>query len=230
VVVQDSVHALHVVHLRLPGSPDDGKGLPAVAKVVVVVIRRRAIGWTRLPINLILFFDAHETLLTLLDSSVEYGRNSPGTWEFNLQSLQKLCWSAGIDFQTEAYETARQFLVSRPTWAPPKMEFEVDHLQTERVREWGLAIALGIPMASSLLVVAGGFLIYFGPVGWFVEGLEVIGMIVAVVLTVWSHSRWRMMRSLRKRHLTAPSTGSARIPPIHASAALPLQGFSNSRK
>jgi hypothetical protein len=47
VVVQDFVHGMHMVHLRMPGSPGgdgDGAELPVVAKVVVVVIRRRRSG------------------------------------------------------------------------------------------------------------------------------------------------------------------------------------------
>jgi hypothetical protein len=137
------------------------------------------------------------------DSSVDYGWNSRGTWQFNLDPLQKLCSNAGVEFQSESFDSAQQFLSNRPKWAPANLEFEVDHLRTERVREWGLAIALGIPIASLLLVAVGGLLIWFGPVGWFSEGLEVVGMIVAAVLTIWSHSRWRMLRSLRKRHVDA---------------------------
>jgi hypothetical protein len=136
-----------------------------------------------------------------LDSSVEYGYNSENTWEFHLDALAQLCSAGGIAFESESFNTAKQFLAERPEWAPPKLEFEVDHLPEERVREWGLAIALGLPLCFGLLAVFGGALLWFGPVGWATGALEGAGTLVAVVITIWSHSRWRMKRSLRRLHL-----------------------------
>jgi hypothetical protein len=80
---------------------------------------------------------------------------------------------------------------------PPELEFEVNHLHTERVREWGLALSYGLPIAVGA-GLGGSFLLFIGPVRWFVAALEIIGIVVAMVLTVWGHSKWRLKRSLRK--------------------------------
>ena len=139
---------------------------------------------------------------------VQFGRSRPAV----------LC--GGIAFESETFETAQQFLAERPEWAPPKLEFEVDHVLEEDAREWGLAIALALPIAFAFLAVIGGALLWFGPVGWVVISLEAIGTLVAVVLTVWSHSRWRMKRSFAEE---APVHGqSAR----HVSA----QGVTPTRR
>jgi hypothetical protein len=65
------------------------------------------------------------------------------------------------------------------------------------VREWGLALSIGLPLAVGA-GLGGSFLLFFGPVGWFIAGLEIIGTVVAMVLTAWGHSKWRLKRSLRK--------------------------------
>jgi hypothetical protein len=206
VIVRDHVHGHHTSHFRLPTDRSGHTGdLLTITRVVVVTIRQKAIGWKSLGTNLILFFNRANTIVTRLDSSVEYGRNSAGTWEFRHDALEELCCAGGIEFQTESFDNAPEFLSKRPDWIPPVVEFEVDHLREERVREWGLAIALAIPIACGLLVAVGGLLIWLGPVGWTIEVAEVIGMMVAAVLTVWSHSNWRMKRSLRKRHLRIPT-------------------------
>jgi hypothetical protein len=203
-VVQDHVHGSHTRHFRLPSDHSPGNGSPVVTRVVVANIRQKAIGWKSLGTHLIIFLDSGNQVVTRLDSSVEYGENSENTWEFNLGALAQLCSAGGIAFESESFETAQEFLSKRPEWAPPKLEFEVDHLPEERVREWGLAIALGLPISFALLAVLGGALLWFGPVGWTIEVIEAAGTLVAVVLTIWSHSRWRMKRSLRKHHLKSP--------------------------
>jgi hypothetical protein len=191
-VVQDHVHGLHTRHFRLPtGHAEDGHA-PNITKIVMANIRRKAIGWKSLGTHLMLFLDSGEQVMTHLDSSVEYGYNSSDTWEFNVTAL------------TQSFETAEQFIAARPAWAPPTMEFQVDHVLEEDAREWGLALALGLPIAFGLLAVFGGALLWLGPVGWAVGSLEAAGTLVAVVLTVWSHSRWRMKRSLSRRHLSHP--------------------------
>ena len=200
-VVQDHVHGSHTRHFSLPNNHSPGGQAPTVTSVVVANIRKKAIGWRSLGTHLILFFDSENRVVTRLDSSVEYGQNSQNTWEFSLGALAQLCSAGGIAFRSESFDTAQQFLSERPEWAPPKLEFEVDHLPEERVREWGLAIALALPISFALLAVLGGALLWFGPVGWAIELLEAVGTLVAVVLTIWSHSRCRMARSLRKHHL-----------------------------
>ena len=200
-VVQDHVHGSHTRHFRLPNNHSPGGHTPTVTSIVVANIRKKAIGWRSLGTHLILFFDGGNQVVTRLDSSVEYGQNSENTWEFSLDALAQLCSAGGIAFKSESFDTAQQFLAERPEWAPPNLEFEVDHLPEERVREWGLAVALGLPISFALLAVLGGALLWFGPVGWAIEALEAVGTLVAVVLTIWSHSRWSMARSLRKRQL-----------------------------
>jgi hypothetical protein len=201
IVVQDHVHGVHTRHFKLPiGHAENGHS-PIITKIVVANIRRRAIGWKSLGTHLILFLDSGDQVITQLDSSVEYGYNSQGTWEFNLSALAQLCSTAGISFESQSFETARQFLAARPEWAPPKLEFEVDHVREEDAREWALAFALGLPIAFALLAVLGGALLWLGPVGWVVGSLEAVGTLVAVVLTVWSHNRWRKKRSLARRHI-----------------------------
>jgi hypothetical protein len=202
VVVQDHVHGFHTRHFQLPiGHVEDGHA-PIITKIVMANIRRKAIGWKSLGTHLILFLDSGDQVMTHLDSSVKYGYNSSDTWEFNVTALTQLCSSAGIAFESQSFETAEQFLAAKPEWAPPTMEFQVDHVLEEDAREWGLALALGLPIAFGLLAVFGGALLWLGPVGWAVGSLEAAGTLVAVVLTVWSHSRWRMKRSLSRRHLS----------------------------
>jgi len=203
IVVQDHVHGIRTRHFRLPISHADEDGhSPIITRIVVANIHRRAIGWKSLGTHLILFLDSGDQVITRLDSSVEYGYNSRGTWEFNLGALAQLCSSAGIAFESQSFETARKFLAAKPEWAPPKLEFEVDHVLEEDAREWGLAFALGLPIAFAFLAVFGGALLWLGPVGWVVGSLEAVGTLVAVVLTVWSHSRWREKRSLARLHLS----------------------------
>lgn len=189
---------LHTLHFRLPNNHPEGGDSPIVARVVVANIRKKAIGWRSLGTHLILFFGNGDQILARLDSSVEYGNNSKDTWEFHLDALAQLCSAAGIAFESQSFETAREFLAEKPEWAPPKLAFEVDDIHEEDVREWGLAIALGLPIACGLLAVTGGALLIFGPVGWTAASLEAVGTFVAVSLTIWSHSRWRMKRSLMK--------------------------------
>ena len=152
--------------------------------------------------HLILFLDSGDQVMTHLDSSVEYGHNSSDTWEFNSVALEQLCSSAGIAYESQSFDTAQQFVPAKPESTPPLMEFQVDHVLEEDVREWGLALALGLPIAFGLLAVFGGALLWLGPVGWAVGSLEVVGTLVAMILTVWSHSRWRMKRSLSRQHLS----------------------------
>jgi hypothetical protein len=200
IVVQDHVHGHHTRHFRLPVDHAEHGHSPIITKVVVANIRRKAIGWKSLGTHLILFFDSGAQVVTHLDSSVEYGYNSQGTWEFNLDALAQLCSSAGIAFESQSFETAKKFLEARPEWATPTLEFQVDHVVEEDAREWGLAIALGLPIAFGLFAVVGGALLWFGPVGRVVESVEVVAILVAVGLTVWSHSRWRKKRSLAGQH------------------------------
>jgi membrane protein YdbS with pleckstrin-like domain len=89
-------------------------------------------------------------------------------------------------------------VAKHPEWTPPDFEFETEHRSTERVREWGLAILLGIPIAVGFLVT-GLYFVLVGPVGWTVAALELLGIVVVMVLTTWGHSRWRMRRSLARR-------------------------------
>jgi hypothetical protein len=202
-VVIDHVHSHHNRHFRLPSAAGDASR-PVVASVVVSVIHQKPIGWKSLGTHLLFFLGNDNRLLGCLDNSVDYGSNSSGTWEFNTEELKALCRSVGVSFHVEVFDTAQEFLDKRPEWTPPELEFEVDHLPTERVREWGLALAIGLPIAVGI-GVAGSFLILVGPVGWFVGALEVVGTVVAVVLTVWGHSKWRMKRSLRKRDIASLS-------------------------
>ena len=114
-----------------------------------------------------------------------------------------------MTLRTERYDTATDFIAKRPEWTPPELEFEAEHLPTERVREWGWAIAIGLPIAVGLLGATGGFFVLIGPIGWLVKTLAVLAIVVAVSLTIWGHSKWRMKRSLRKRGLE-PSDGVLR--------------------
>jgi hypothetical protein len=202
IVIEDHVHGHHTQHFQLPLAHVEGNQSPVVVKVVAANIRRKAIGWKSLGTHLILFFADGDQVVTHLDSSVEYGYNSGGTWEFNLDALAHLCSVGGIAFDSQSFETAQQFLAAKPEWAPPLMEFQVDHVREEDAREWGLAFALGLPIGFGMLAVVGGALLLLGPVGWVVGTLEVVGILVALVLTVWSHSRWREKRSLARRDLS----------------------------
>jgi hypothetical protein len=199
IVIQDHVHGIRTRHFQLPTGHTEHRRTPTITKVAVANIRKKAIGWKSLGTHLILFLDSGDRVVTHLDSSVEYGINSAGTWEFNLSALAQLCSSAGIAFESETFETAQQFLEAKPEWTPPKLEFEVDDVREEDAREWAMAFALGLPIAFALLAVFGGALLWLGPVGWVVGTLEVVGTLVAIGLTVWSHSRWRMKRSLARR-------------------------------
>ncbi len=145
-----------------------------------------------------------------LDNSVDYGNNSRDTWEFNQDELETLCRSVGVSIRLEPFDAAADFIAAHPEWTPPELEFEVDHLSTEWVREWGLAIALGLPIAVGLLGAAGAIFVLAGPIGWLVKALGVLGIVVAVGLTIWGHSRWRMKRSLRDRGVNASVPPSSR--------------------
>jgi hypothetical protein len=195
-VVMDHIHALRKHHFRLPGATDDGTRR-TVTSVIASIIHRKPIGFRSLGNRFLIFLDKDNEMIGRLDCSVDYGHNSSGTWEFNTLELERMCTAVGVSFRVERYETAQEFLAKRPEWVPPEIEFEADHLRTERVREWGLAVAIALPIAAGLSVL-GSFLIFVGPVGWFVGMLEGIGVILAVALTIWGHSKWRMKRSLRQ--------------------------------
>ena len=167
----------------------------------MVVIHKKPIGYRSLGTHFLCFVDSHGSLIDRLDSPVNYGYNSSDTWEFNSEELKTMCRSVGVSIHLEPFDTAADFISAHPEWTPPELEFEVDHLGTERVREWGMAIALGLPIAVGLLGAVGAIFLLVGPIGWVVKGLGVLGIVGAVGLTVWGHSRWRMKRSLRVRGL-----------------------------
>jgi hypothetical protein len=199
-VVHDRVHGHHTWHYQLPGATADSSK-PTVGTIVVVAIHKKPIGYRSLGTHFLCFIDPHGSLMDRLDNSVNYGHNSSDTWEFNSEELKTMCRSVGVSMRVEPFDTAADFISAHPEWTPPELEFEVDHLPTERVREWGLAIALGLPIAVGLLGAVGAIFLLVGPIGWVVKGLGVLGIVVAVGLTVWGHSRWRMKRSLRVRGL-----------------------------
>jgi hypothetical protein len=201
-VVRDQVHGHHTWHYQLPGAiPDSSK--PTVSTIVVVVIRKKPIGYRSLGTHFLCFIDSQGSLIDRLDNSVNYGYNSSDTWEFNDEELKTMCCSVGVSVHLEAFDTAADFIGAHPEWTPPELEFEVDHLPTERVREWGLAIALGLPIAVGLLGAVGAIFVVVGPIGWVVKGIGVVGIVVAVGLTIWGHSRWRMKRSMHVRGLNS---------------------------
>jgi hypothetical protein len=196
-VIFDRVHS-HGHHRREFALPSASRASrPVVATVVSCVIQEKPIGWKSLGTNLLFFLDAQNAMLARLDNSMDYGNNSSGTWEFNLEQLGTLCRSVGVSFNIETFHTARQFIEARPAWTPPELEFEVNHIHTERVREWGLALSYGLPIAVGA-GLGGSFLILIGPVRWFVAALEIVGTLVAMALTAWGHSKWRLKRSLQK--------------------------------
>lgn len=209
-VIQDRVHHHRTWHFQLPGQESD-PGKPTVNSVVATFIHKKPIGWRSLGTHFLCFLAADGSLLERVDNSMDYGTNSAGTWEFNYDELGVLCRSVGISFRIERYEMASEFIAAHPEWTPPELEFETDHLPTERVREWGLAFAIGLPIAIGGLGVVGGFFLLIGPIGWFVKGLGILGIVVAVTLTIWGHSKWRMKRSLRQHtHASDPAAkGSA---------------------
>jgi hypothetical protein len=196
-VVFDRVHSHghHRRHFALPSTSTGSR--PVVTNVVNCLIQQKPIGRKSLGTNLLFFLDAQGTMLARLDNSMDYGQDSSGTWEFNLEQLGTLCRSVGVSFNIEKFQTARQFVDKRPAWTPPELEFEVNHLHTERVGEWGLALSYGLPIAVGA-GLGGSFLLFIGPVRWFVAALEIIGIVVAMILTAWGHSKWRLKRSLRK--------------------------------
>ena len=175
-----------------------------MSTIVVVVIHKKPIGYRSLGTHFLCFTDPQGSLIERLDNSVDYGNNSRDTWEFNQDELETLCRSVGVAIRLELFDAAADFITAHPEWTPPELEFEVDHLPTERVREWGLAIALGLPIAVGLLGAAGAIFVLAGPIGWLVKALGVLGIFVAVGLTIWGHSRWRMRRSLRARGVEVP--------------------------
>ncbi len=139
-VVQDHVHGIHKWHFRLPAGQGEDEHSPIITKIVMANIRRRAIGWKSLGTHLLLFLDGGDQVMARQDSSVEYGYNSGGTWEFNVSALEQLCATAGIAFESQSFETAQKFLTVKPEWAPPELEFEIDHVLEEDAREWGMAM------------------------------------------------------------------------------------------
>ncbi len=172
-----------------------------MSTIVVVVIHKKPIGYRSLGTHFLCFIDSKGSLIDRLDNSVNYGYNSSDTWEFNDEELKVMCRSVGVSFHLEPFDTAADFIAAHPEWTPPELEFEVDHLPTERVREWGLAVALGLPIAVGLLGAVGAVFVLVGPTGSVVKALGVLGIVVAVGLTIWGHSRWRMRRSLHARGL-----------------------------
>ncbi len=195
-VVVDRVHRHHKWRFQLPDGNQHARR-NIVASVVLSVIRQKPIGWKSLGTHLLLFFDRENRVIGRLDNSIDYGHNDHGTWEFNYEDLKTLCQTVGVEFRNEHFSTAKEFIGTHPDWAPPDLEFQANHLRIERVREWGLAIALGLPIAVGL-AVGGTFLMLLGPAGWFVSALELLGIGVAVSLTIWGHSKWRLKRSLRR--------------------------------
>jgi len=200
-VVQDHVHGFRSRHFGIPGGDQPRDKRPTVMRVVVAHIRTRAIGWRSLGTHLVLFLDSGDQVVARLDSSVEYGWNGGGTWEFRTGALEALCSAAGIEFESQIFPTARQFVQARPEWTPPKMEFEVNHVREEDAREWGLAIALGLPIAFGLMATTGGVLLWVEPLGRAFAVVEAVAVVLAIGLTVWSHSRWRAKRSLSRRSI-----------------------------
>lgn len=195
-VVVDHVHGSGKRHYTLPGNPAR-RNAPLVASVVVTVIHEKPIGHKSLGDHFLEFLDPAGALVGRVDNSIDYGANGAGTWEFNYEELDAMCTAVGVGCRIETFDTAKEFITARPEWTPPELEFEVDHRRTERVREWGLAAAIGIPIAVGF-GVAGTFLALIGPVGLAVGVLEGVGVVAAMALSAWGHSRWRMRRALRR--------------------------------
>jgi hypothetical protein len=211
-------HGHRMRHYRLPGNAvEDGR--PTVSGIVVAVIRQKPVGWKSLGSHFLVFLNAAGVRVGEIDNSMDYGSRGAGTWEFNSEELRALCAATGLTFGIEVFATPDDFVAKHPEWTPPEFEFETEHRSTERVREWGLAVLLGIPIAVGFLVT-GLYFVLVGPVGWIVAGLELLGIAVVMVLTAWGHSRWRMRRSLGRRSgtqarqqrssRTATSSGPAR--------------------
>jgi hypothetical protein len=113
-VVFDRVHSHghHRRHFALPSTSTGSR--PVVTNVVNCLIQQKPIGRKSLGTNLLFFLDAQGTMLARLDNSMDYGQDSSGTWEFNLEQLGTLCRSVGVSFNIEKFQTARQFVDKRP--------------------------------------------------------------------------------------------------------------------
>jgi hypothetical protein len=215
-VIHDRVHGHRDRHFALPGAPAGGQlGLPVARRVVAVVIHHKPVGRKSLGNRFVLVLDDGDQPLATLDNSMDYGANSAGVWELNLDGLGMMCRAVRLPFNIESHDGPRDFIDARPAWVPAHIEFETDHKTAEETREWGLAIGIGFA-AALLLSTAGVSLIFVGPVGPAVTAVAVLAIGVGVGLTLFSHSKWRARRALRQRAsipaATDPRTGLVRYP------------------
>ena len=184
---------------RIPTHPDGGRARwPLAARLVSITVRHRPEGRRSDPVRLIYALDAAGRIVAHLNLS--------DTWEMRSDALAAVARLAGMTCEVYHFQEARDLLAAHPEWADPQMEWFVDHHGAETGREW----AWGIWVGGAAAVVFGGLgmaavIVSFGPI---YEAILVAGALVSGLLTLWSKSRWRMRRSLRKAGYTGVAIAS----------------------
>ena len=187
-------------HCRTPASREAGRARwPLATRLVSITVRHRPEGRRSEPVRLVYALDASGRIVGHLDVS--------DTWEMRSDALAAVAHLAGMTCEVYRFEEARDLLAAHPEWAAPQLEWFVNHHRAESGREW----AWGIWAGGTLAVVFGGFgmvALIISPIGPIYDILLLTGGVVSGLLTLWSRSRWRMRRSLRKAGYTGVAIAS----------------------
>ena len=168
-------------------------------KLVWVDIERRPTGYLSRGDHFVAALGPAGQLIARIDTSDSL---SP----MRADCVKQLCDLAGMDFEALTTPDVEKLLETRPELVPPKLEFEVDHLREEGIREAALGIGVLVPLS---LILGGAGMAAFAsatPFGLPYRLLGGLGLLAASVFGAWSGSAWRKRRSLARLETKASKT------------------------
>jgi hypothetical protein len=173
-------------HIGVPTSPGDELSEDVAYRMISILVHRRATGHINEPDRFLVVLNAAGKQLARIDDS--------DSWEFQFDSLQRICALAGVVFEFEHYDNEGELLAARPTLTPAHIELEVDHPIETDVRDFGMALWYGAIISIGLWSAGGMEFIFGTPAKYAVLTLAAGGFVVATTITWWSRVRWRKKR------------------------------------
>jgi hypothetical protein len=158
-------------------------------RMVLIYVQRRATGHISEPDRFIEVLNGAGAQLARIDDS--------DTWELRVDSIQRICDLAGIDFAMEHYDSEADLLEARPDWTPAHIALEVKHPVETDLRDLGMALWYGTAISFALLAAGGMQFIFGTPVRYAVLTLAVGGLAGATLISLWARFRWGMKRKGR---------------------------------
>jgi hypothetical protein len=169
-------------HMRVPTTPGDETSEEVACRMISILVHRRTTGHINEPDRFLVLLNPAGRQLARIDDS--------DSWEFRIDSLQRICALAGVVFEFEHYENEGELLAARPSLTPAHIELEVDHPVEADVRDFGMALWFGAIISIGLCSAGGMEFIFGTPAKYAVVTLAAGGLVVATTITWWSRLRW----------------------------------------